>query len=75
MMLPTLTNCSYLIISADDMGLGKTLTMIALIIKQRELRKTGTEEEKNLWLNRDKQLEKCKGIGGKMLYTIKIEAI
>ena len=42
------------------MGLGKTLTMISLVIKQHELREGGSEEEKSVWLNRDKQLEKCK---------------
>ncbi|KAK3610427.1 hypothetical protein CHS0354_016603 [Potamilus streckersoni] len=45
-------------ILADDMGLGKTLTMISLILKQKELAKTETEEEKKVWLNRQTQLEK-----------------
>ncbi|KAK3095192.1 hypothetical protein FSP39_011239 [Pinctada imbricata] len=43
-------------ILADDMGLGKTLTMISLVLKQRQLKETG--EEKEAWLNRDKQLDK-----------------
>ena len=51
-----------MLISADDMGLGKTLTMISLILKQGELRKAGSDDEKAVWLNRDKQLEKCKQI-------------
>ena len=45
-------------VSADDMGLGKTLTMISLILKQNELKKQGNDEDKAVWLNRDKQLEK-----------------
>ncbi|VDI44308.1 transcription termination factor 2 [Mytilus galloprovincialis] len=42
----------------DDMGLGKTLTMISLIMKQKQLKENGTEEDKQTWLSRDKQLEK-----------------
>ncbi|CAG2204502.1 TTF2 [Mytilus edulis] len=45
-------------ILADDMGLGKTLTMISLIMKQKQLKENGTEEDKQTWLSRDKQLEK-----------------
>ena len=41
------------------MGLGKTLTMISLILKQKQLKEKGTDEDKQAWLNRDKQLEKC----------------
>ncbi|XP_061170821.1 transcription termination factor 2-like [Saccostrea echinata] len=42
-------------ILADDMGLGKTLTMISLVLKQKQLK---PKEEEDDWLNRDKQLEK-----------------
>ncbi|CAC5386781.1 TTF2 [Mytilus coruscus] len=45
-------------ILADDMGLGKTLTMISLIMKQKQLKENGTDEDKQTWLSRDKQLEK-----------------
>lgn len=45
-------------ILADDMGLGKTLTMISLILKQQQLRRDGSEDEKKVWLNKDKELEK-----------------
>ncbi|KAL4231279.1 transcription termination factor [Mactra antiquata] len=45
-------------ILADDMGLGKTLTIISLIMKQKELKKTGDDKDKDVWLNREKQLAK-----------------
>lgn len=41
----TLWILSFFILSADDMGLGKTLTMIALVMKQKETR-FGLEEAK-----------------------------
>jgi hypothetical protein len=37
------------------MGLGKTLTMIALVLKQKQQK---PQEEEEDWLSRDKQLEK-----------------
>ncbi|XP_064597391.1 transcription termination factor 2-like [Liolophura sinensis] len=50
-------------ILADDMGLGKTLTMISLVMKQRELK--GPEQEATAsgrksgdWMSKDKQLHK-----------------
>ena len=53
----------FLSLTADDMGLGKTLTMISLIIKQQDMKKHGTEEEKAVWQSRDKQLGKSKSSG------------
>lgn len=50
-------------ILADDMGLGKTLTMISLVMKQRELNGTGKEattsgRKSGDWMSKDKQLHK-----------------
>ncbi|XP_041370526.1 transcription termination factor 2-like [Gigantopelta aegis] len=45
-------------ILADDMGLGKTLTMIALVLKSKEAKKLGTDEQKDAWMNRSKELKK-----------------
>jgi hypothetical protein len=42
------------------MGLGKTLTMISMILKQKQMKEYGTDEEKEAWMSRDKQLDKCK---------------
>ena len=44
-------------ILADDMGLGKTLTMISLIVKQRELGE-GTAEVKDVWLTKELKIKK-----------------
>jgi SNF2 family DNA or RNA helicase len=39
---------------ADDMGLGKTLTMISLILKEKESSATELSEDSS-WLSRDKK--------------------
>nr|CAB3267348.1 transcription termination factor 2-like [Phallusia mammillata] len=46
-------------ILADDMGLGKTLTMISLIMKQKELQKITELEEKVKVENLTKELSSC----------------
>ncbi|NWS72098.1 TTF2 factor, partial [Crotophaga sulcirostris] len=40
-------------ILADDMGLGKTLTMIALILTQKQLNTEKREEKLEIWLSRN----------------------
>ena len=41
------------------MGLGKTLTMISLVARHKQTRKAAEADEKDGWISRDKQLEKC----------------
>lgn len=45
-------------ILADDMGLGKTLTMISLVLKQKQLKPKEDKEEEDEWRGREKQLQK-----------------
>lgn len=45
----TISLCLFL---ADDMGLGKTLTMIALILAQKQL-KTEKREKLEIWLSKN----------------------
>ncbi|XP_008942325.1 PREDICTED: transcription termination factor 2, partial [Merops nubicus] len=40
-------------ILADDMGLGKTLTMIALILAQKQLKRENRKEKLELWLSKE----------------------
>ncbi|NXE05817.1 TTF2 factor, partial [Lophotis ruficrista] len=40
-------------ILADDMGLGKTLTMIALILAQKQLKTEKTREKLEIWLSKN----------------------
>lgn len=40
------------------MGLGKTLTMISLILKQREIEANAKEEKGEKWLSRQEQVKK-----------------
>ena len=44
-------------ILADDMGLGKTLTLLSLILKQKEVLENNLEdsEEKGDWLSKTKK--------------------
>lgn len=44
--------------TADDMGLGKTLTMISLVLKQKQLKPKEDKEEEDEWRGREKQLQK-----------------
>ena len=37
--------------------------MISMILKQKQMKENGTDEEKKAWLSRDKQLDKCKQLG------------
>jgi len=45
--------CFVVSLAADDMGLGKTLTMISLILKQRESSSNDISQD-STWLSRDK---------------------
>ncbi|NWX12902.1 TTF2 factor, partial [Aegotheles bennettii] len=40
-------------ILADDMGLGKTLTMIALVLAQKQLKKEERKEKLEIWLSKN----------------------
>lgn len=40
------------------MGLGKTLTMISLVLKQKQLKPKEDKEEEDEWRGREKQLQK-----------------